>query len=216
MHTSTITPSPGFTSDDFAVFQLPGLDERMAAIQERIQPKFRTLGGRLAEELSLLSGQEMHLHIARHARRKVNPPKDTWMSVCGSKRGYKAHPHFQLGLFNDHLFLWLALIYELPNKKNIASAFLNRLDEVVRGVPESFVISQDHMKKEAVTAGHMSEADWKATLVRFRDVGKAELLIGRHLAADDEVLRDEDELAAFALSTYETLLPLYRIATDAQ
>lgn len=164
----------------------------------------------------MLSGREMHLHIARHARRKVNPPQDTWLSICSNKRGYKAHPHFQLGLFDDHLFLWLALIYEVPNKQNIASAYLNRLEDVTAAVPASFVVSQDHMKKEAVAAGEISEADWRAAFVRFRDVGKAELLIGRHLAADHEVLRSEDELAAFALSTYETLLPLYHIASDAQ
>ncbi|MFD0959328.1 YktB family protein [Paenibacillus chungangensis] len=216
MSTSTITSYTGFTSDDFAVFQLPGLEERMAAIQNQIQPKFRSIGKRLTEELFILSGREMHLHIARHARRKVNPPKDTWLSICSNKRGYKAHPHFQLGLFDDHLFLWLALIYEVPNKQNIASAYLNRLEDVIEAVPDSFVVSQDHMKKEAVAAAVMSEADWRTALIRFRDVGKAELLIGRHLAADDELLRDEDELAAFALSTYETLLPLYHIATDAQ
>ncbi|MUT66131.1 DUF1054 domain-containing protein [Paenibacillus sp. NEAU-GSW1] len=202
----------GFEQADFDVFKLDGLDERMAAIQERIQPKFRAIGGHLAGELAVLSGNEMHLHIARHARRKVNPPKDTWLAVCDNKRGYKAHPHFQLGLFDDHLFLWLALIYEVPNKKNIASAYLKRMDEVIAAVPAGYEMSLDHTKKESIAVSGMSKKDWKEALVRFRDVQKAELLIGRHVPVGDPLLRDGEALLRFAAETYETLMPLYRMA----
>lgn len=208
----TTAPLAGFTQADFNIFLLPGLEERMAAIQERIQPKFRAIGERLTGEIAVLAGNEMHLHIARHARRKVNPPKDTWLAVCDNKRGYKAHPHFQLGLFDNRLFLWLALIYELPNKRNIASAYLNQLDDVIATVPEHYVLSFDHMKKDSIPAGSMNRQQWREALIRFRDVQKTELLIGRHVAAEDELLRDGDALLEFASSTFETLMPLYRIA----
>lgn len=204
---------PAFNKTDFEVFQLIGLEERMVAIQERIQPKFRAIGEQLTLELSLHAGNEMYLHIARHARRKVNPPKDTWLAICSNKRGYKAHPHFQLGLFDDHLFLWFALIYEVPNKKNIAEAYLNRLDEVVASVPKEYVVSLDHMKKESIQVSSMTRQDWTDALVRFRDVQKAELLIGRHIGADDSLLRDGDSLLKFAQATYEQLIPLYKMAS---
>lgn len=202
----------GFTQEDFDVFQLEGLEERMAGIQERIQPKFQAIGERLAGELAVHAGDEMHLHIAKHARRKVNPPKDTWLSICNNKRGYKSHPHFQLGLFDDHLFLWLALIYEVPNKAQIATAYLDKLDDVIASVPENYMISLDHTKKEATRIGDMSTEDWNKALVRFRDVQKAELLIGRHIPADDALLRSGDILLKFASSTFETLMPLYRMS----
>ncbi|RJE90614.1 DUF1054 domain-containing protein [Paenibacillus sp. 1011MAR3C5] len=212
--TSTAATSSleGFTSHDFDVFQLQGLEERMLGIQERIQPKFRALGERLTAELAPSAGKEMHLHIARHARRKVNPPKDTWLAICDNKRGYKAHPHFQLGLFDDHLFMWLALIYEVPNKKGIAAHLMNHLDEVRSAVPADYVLSMDHMKKDCTVTGGMSEEDWKSTLIRFRDVQKAELLIGRHVVAGGELLQDGDALLAYASSTYEQLMPIYRMA----
>ncbi|MFF2887894.1 DUF1054 domain-containing protein [Paenibacillus sp. NPDC057967] len=212
--TSTALPSSleGFTSHDFDVFQMQGLEERMQGIQERIQPKFRALGERLTAELAPSAGKEMHLHIARHARRKVNPPKDTWLSICDNKRGYKAHPHFQLGLFDDHLFLWLALIYEVPNKKGIAAHLMNHLDEVKAVVPADYVLSMDHMKKDCTVIGDMSDEDWKQALIRFRDVQKAELLIGRHVKADDKLLHDGDALLAYASATYEQLMPIYRMA----
>jgi len=212
--TSTATTSSlaGFTPHDFEVFQLQGLEERMQGIQERIQPKFRAIGERLTAELAPSAGKEMHLHIARHARRTVNPPKDTWLAVCDNKRGYKAHPHFQLGLFDDHLFLWLALIYEVPNKKAIAAHLMNHLDEVRAAVPSDFVLSMDHMKKDCVVTGDMSEEDWNSTLVRFRDVQKAELLIGRHIKPGDKRLQDGEALLAYASATYEQLMPIYRMA----
>lgn len=215
--TATTTPSvAGFTSSDFDVFQLQGLEERMQGIQTKIQPKFRAIGERLTGELELRSGNEMYLHIAKHARRKVNPPKDTWLAICDNKRGYKAHPHFQLGLFDDHLFIWLALIYEVPNKKNIAANLLNHLDEVIAAVPQDYVLSMDHMKKGCASTGDMTEEDWQTSLVRFRDVQKAELLIGRHLQSDDKLLLDGEALLAYATSTYEQLMPLYRLACSSR
>ncbi|CAM3955680.1 DUF1054 domain-containing protein [Paenibacillus alkaliterrae] len=202
----------GFTQADFDVFQLQGLEERMAAIQNQIQPKFRAIGERLSADIAVHAGNEMYLHVARHARRKVNPPKDTWLAICSNKRGYKAHPHFQLGLFDDHLFIWLAFIYEVPNKSGIATAFINQLDDMIAAVPNDYVLSLDHMKKDSTVVRDMSRKDWSDALVRFRDVQKAELLIGRHVQAGDALLLDGDALLQFASSAYETLMPLYRMA----
>jgi uncharacterized protein YktB (UPF0637 family) len=212
MATKTTNGLIGFTQEDFDVFQLEGLEERMAGIQGLIQPKFQAIGERLAGELAVHAGDEMYLHIAKHARRTVNPPKDTWLSICNNKRGYKSHPHFQLGLFDDHLFLWLALIYEVPNKSQIATAYLDKLDDVIAAVPDNYMISLDHTMKEATRTGDMSTEDWNKALVRFRDVKKAELLIGRHIPADDMLLRSGDILLKFASSTFETLMPLYRMS----
>src|SRR5690625_444201 len=102
----------------------------MKAIQERIQPKFREIGTRLTDDLSSMIGSEMYLHIARHARRTVNPPNDTWLAIAGNKRGYKKHPHFQIGLWDDRVFIWLAFIYELPGKAEIAGTFLQNIGEI--------------------------------------------------------------------------------------
>ncbi len=135
-----------FNKEDFQTFLIDGLDERMEAIQNRIQPKFQAIGEELVSYLSEKTGQELYLHIAKHARRTVNPPKDTWLAIADNKRGYKKHPHFQVGLFDDHLFIWLALIYELPNKQKIAQNYLDSFTEI-KSLPKSFVVSLDHTKK---------------------------------------------------------------------
>ncbi|HWO74851.1 MAG TPA: DUF1054 domain-containing protein [Bacillus sp. (in: firmicutes)] len=205
-------PFTGFTQSDFDTFHIEGLEARMEAIESRIRPKFREIGEILTNDLSALAGNEMYLHIAKHARRTVNPPKDTWLAIANNKRGYKQHPHFQIGLFDDHVFIWLAFIYELPNKAEIAQTFLKKLKQVQTIVPEDYVISQDHMKKEAFSVQELGKKGLKQTLERFRDVKKAEFLIGRHIESDNPILQNGTEFVALAKETFATLMPLYKLA----
>jgi uncharacterized protein YktB (UPF0637 family) len=202
----------GFVQADFDTFSIDGLDARMEAIRGRIQPKFKVIGEKLCDNVAMLAGNEMFLHIAKHARRKVNPPVDTWMALCHNKRGYKQHPHFQIGLFDDRVFIWLALIYELPNKKAIAGNFLEQIGEISEMIPAEFVLSFDHMKKDAVSAGSLTEEALEEALIRFRDVKKAELLVGRHIMAGQPVLKDGEAFVQLAKDTFTTLMPLYRMA----
>lgn len=65
----------GFSEADFNVFTIGGLDERMEAIKTQIRPKFEELSTHFAPTLSSLVGDEIFVHVAKHARRTVNPPK---------------------------------------------------------------------------------------------------------------------------------------------
>lgn len=200
----------GFTEIDFDVFQIDGLANRMQAIQQHIQPKFNQIGIELTDYLAAKLGNEMYLHIAKHARRTVNPPKDTWLAVADNKRGYKKHPHFQVGLFDDRLFIWLAFIYELPSKPKIAQAFLDQA-EIFDQLSDDFVISFDHMKKDAIPASQLSEQH----LNRFRDVKKAELLIGKQIDKDEASQISGDDLIKLIKASYDQLLPFYQLGKAA-
>ncbi|WP_017727143.1 YktB family protein [Halalkalibacterium ligniniphilum] len=204
----------GFTQNDFNTFQINDLDGRMEAIRDRIQPKFKEIGDILCDDITALAGNEMFVHIAKHARRTVNPPKDTWLAICDNKRGYKKHPHFQVGLFDDHVFLWLAYIYELPHKEEIAEKLLNNLTKVKQTIPSNYVISLDHMKKDAYSFGKLTDAELIKHLERFRDVKKAEFLVGRHIPSTDPILQDGEAFLALAKETFATLMPLYRLSFE--
>src|SRR5690606_40297107 len=134
----------GFTKEDFDVFTIDGLENRMDALITHVRPKLEELGYHFAPTLSSLTGDEMFPHVAKHARRTINPPKDTWVAFANNKRGYKAHPHFQIGLWGTHLFMQFAVIYEAANKEKFAREALTRLDEIRRIVPDGFVWSGDH------------------------------------------------------------------------
>lgn len=200
----------GFTKEDFDTFHIVGLDERMNAIKERIQPKFKEIGDAIIDDIAALAGNEMYVHIAKHARRTKNPPNDTWLAIASNKRGYKKHPHFQIGLFDDHVFLWLAYIYELPNKKAIAETLLDHIGEIKKEIPKDFVISVDHTKKEAFS---INEEDMLTNaLERFRDIKKGEFLIGKQISSDDPLLTDEGKFIDLAKDTFKTLMPIYQLS----
>lgn len=202
----------GFHQEDFETFAIAGLDERMKAIQNRIQPKFQAIGTELIEHVQDKLDNDMFLHIAKHARRTVNPPRDTWLAIAANKRGYKKHPHFQVGLFDDHVFIWLACIYELPNKKEIATGFIDHMDDILQVVPGNFAVSLDHTKKDAQT---LALINLQEALDRFYHVKKAEFLIGQHLPTNDKRIADGSAFMGVAKDTIDTLLPLYRIALNA-
>ncbi len=201
----------GFHQNDFNTFQINGLAERMSAIQQRIQPKFKQIGPLLVEHLSEKLGIEMHLHIAKHARRTVNPPNDTWLAVSNNKRGYKKHPHFQVGLWDDRVFVWLAFIYELPDKSLIASTFLDHEEKMGETIPSDYLISMDHMKKDATPIEQLNLSN---TLIRFRDVKKAELLIGKYFKESDPILQNGDDFVEAVKNIYTTLIPIYELAYE--
>ncbi|GKU82340.1 YktB family protein [Niallia sp. NCCP-28] len=203
----------GFNQKDFDTFTIEGLEERMKAIQERIQPKFRIIGEALTSELSVKTGNEMFLHIAKHARRTINPPKDTWLAISANKRGYKQHPHFQIGLFDDHVFIWLAYIYELPQKAEYAKTFLENLNQIKTAIPDNYMISSNHMKKDAKKVG---ETDLQQALERFQDVKKAEFLVGQHIQASDSILANGNQFMDLVEQTFETLLPLYQLSLNSR
>lgn len=200
----------GFEQNDFDTFKIDGLEDRMAAIRERIQPKFKAIGDEVVDDLAAQLGNEMFIHIAQHARRTVNPPNDTWMAFSSSNRGYKMLPHFQIGLWDDRLFVWLAYIYELPTKSEIAEKFLNKQDDLEQMIPKDYDISMNHMKK---SDERLEELDFNKVLERFKKVKSAELLIGKQFEPNDPTLKNGKEFLKEIKSIYNTLIPIYQLST---
>lgn len=199
-----------WTSEDFNVFSIEGLENRMNALQTNIQPKFETIGEQISMYLSARGTGEFFPHVAKHARRTVNPPNDSWVAFAPAKRGYKALPHFQIGLWGTHLFIILAVIYENPDKKGIAERLCKK-QKLVTSLPEDFVISGDHMKPEAFKINEIGTNGVEHLLERLDSVKKAELIIGRHLSRDQATDLSELEFFDFAEETIDQLFPIYDI-----
>ncbi|MGK4151050.1 DUF1054 domain-containing protein [Kurthia gibsonii] len=200
-----------WTNQDFDVFTIDGLEPRMDALKERIRPKFEELGAIFSNYFTTQLGEEFFPHVAKHARRKTNPPNDSWVAFAPYKRGYKAMPHFQIGLFESHLFINLAVIYEAPNKVAIANHLLEH-EDLITALPASFYISGDHMSPKT---DEISVESAEKILMRFRDVKKGEVLIGVKVLRDDAIQLSEKELLALIEQTFETLLPIYRAMVSA-
>lgn len=202
----------GFTQADFDVFRITGLDERMTALKASIRPKLEFLGEQFSGELSVLAGNEMFSHVAKHARRTVNPPDDTWVAFADNKRGYKKHPHFQIGLWQSHLFIWYAVIDEAPHKAEIGSLLEKKIDYLRKHVPDEFVWSDDHRKPEATKMKDLSDEQLLHLFQRLQSVKKSEILCGVHLPREEAVRLSGPQLVEFIHETFVKLIPLYKLS----
>ncbi|USK71505.1 YktB family protein [Peribacillus asahii] len=200
-----------FTASDFNTFTIDGLEERMDALKERIRPKLQDLGDYFAQQLSIMTGEEIFPHVAKHARRTINPPKDTWVAFAANRRGYKMMPHFQIGLWETHLFVWFAVIYEAPNKAEFGKKLEENADLLKSIVPESFVWSIDHMRPDVIPHNELNTEDLLSMFKRLQTVKKAEILCGIQIPREEAVQLTDKELIDTIQYTFETLLPLYKL-----
>ncbi len=200
-----------FNKEDFNVFDIQGLDERMAGIRERIQPKFRhfaAAGARLI--VSEDEADSVPVHVAKHLRRTKHAPENTWCAIGGDARGYKKYPHFQIGIAKDGVSFYLCLIDQPVKEKEMAAALLERIPELEQ-LPRDYVVSVDHTVSAVLP---IEAVDWQPVLIRLRDVKKAELLIGRKLAPADPRLATEEGTLAVMEETLRELLPIYRACME--
>ena len=83
---------------DFDTFVLDGFAPRMDAIKTSLRPKLVAIAERLCPRVSEVAGRAVYVHVAKHARRTVNPPPETWAAFSHEARGYKKTPHFALAV----------------------------------------------------------------------------------------------------------------------
>ncbi|WP_045515434.1 YktB family protein [Neobacillus niacini] len=204
----------GFNNEDFDVFQIDGLETRMEALKERIRPKLESLGLHFAPTLTTLTGDEQFVHVAKHARRTINPPKDTWVAFANNPRGYKMLPHFQIGLWQTHLFIWFAVIYEAPQKQEFAARLTKKINKIYKETPKDFVWSLDHTKPESVPHGQLSKEDLRGMFERLEKVKKAEILCGYEIKRDEVLNLNNEDFLQQVENVFNKVAPLYKIALN--
>lgn len=201
----------GFTNEDFNVFKIEGFEQRMDALKINIRPKLEALGNIFTPTLTVLSGDEMFPHVARHARRTVNPPKDTWVAFSNNTRGYKMLPHFQIGLWETHIFIWFAVIYEAKDKAEFGHSLETNLDKIYAEIDDNFVWSQDHTRPDAFMQKNLSKNDLKTMFQRLQTVKKAEILCGYHIPKEEAVAMSAEQFIEKAESIFKQLVMLYKL-----
>lgn len=201
----------GFTNEDFDLFLIDGLDARMEKLISTLRPKLAHLGEHFAPALSVLTGEEIFPHVAKHARRTINPPNDTWVAFANNKRGYKMVPHFQIGLWHTHLFVWFAVIYESPLKVEYGKKFEKNIGKIIGEIPSTFVWSGDHMKPDAKAMKDMSKDDLMQLFKRVQTIKKAEILCGINIPREQVVEMSGEQLIDHIQDTFNTLVPLYKM-----
>ncbi|WP_416826990.1 YktB family protein [Ectobacillus polymachus] len=201
-----------FDTQDFSAFSVQGLDERMEEIKKYVRPKLEQLGETFQSFFTKELNEPFFYHVAKHARRTVNPPSDTWVAFAPSKRGYKMLPHFQIGLWGTHMFVYFGLIYECPQKAEYARALLSHLEEIKR-MPKHFVWSTDHTKPNAIPGSTLNDEQLTTIFRKLETVKKAELLTGIHISKEEAIKMSDYEFMEIIQNSFSTLLPLYTLTS---
>lgn len=203
----------GFTEADFDVFEVPGLELRMEALKANLRPKLQQLGEDFYGYLSELLGTPMYAHVAKHARRTVNPPKDSWVAFSFDKRGYKKHAHFQIGAWQTHAFATFGLIYESPLRHSYARELKAHADEVVSRVPRDYIWIPNHMDPGWIPAKDVTAEKLTELANKMASGRQGELLVGIRIPRAEAVQMSGITFEQKVAQCFETLAPLYELAT---
>jgi uncharacterized protein YktB (UPF0637 family) len=206
--------SPAFATADFKVFDVTGFQPRMSEIRERIRPKLEAFGHSLVPGIAHATGGQAFAHVARHARRTVNPPDDTWVAFCANARGYKKHPHFKVAVSRQCVRFLFEIGPEHADKKRFGAAWkksAGKLGPVIRRVQGLAWFKNEHDEEPSGMLSDMtaeSFAGLSDELTRTRD---GQLVLGRVIAATEAARWKEAQYRSSALETFRALAPLCRL-----
>ena len=207
-------PGAAFGRADFKVFDVNGFQPRMEEIRARIRPKLETFGKSLAPAVARSVGGETFAHVAKHARRTVNPPDDTWVAFGPDARGYKKHCHFKIAVSRHCVRFLFEVGPEYADKKRWAAAWTKnagKLGPVLRRMKDLAWFKNEHDEAPSAALSELGPDEFIALaneIVRTRD---GQLVLGRVVAAEAAARWTEAEYRAAALETFRALIPLYRL-----
>src|SRR5947199_9065718 len=176
-------PSLAFVTGDFKVFDVEGFRPRMAELRSRVRPKLEVLGKSLAPAVSRSLGGEVFAEVAKHVRRTVNPPDDTWVAFSPDARGYKKHCHFKVAVSRHCVRFLFEVGPEHADKKRWAAAWKRnapRLAPVLRRVKGLAWFNNEHDEEAAAPFADLSPERLPALadeLTRTRD-GRLVVVLG--------------------------------------
>ncbi|MFT3658268.1 DUF1054 domain-containing protein [Staphylococcus ureilyticus] len=198
-----------FKANDFKAFTVDGLDNRMEALNKHVRPQLHKLGEYFSQYLEATTGEVFYPHVAKHARRSVNPPKDTWVAFATNNRGYKMLPHFQIGLFENQLFVMYGVMHEAKDKAQRVKVFEEQF-QTLKNLPSDYSLSLDHMSQEKTYIANMSDDDIQSAIDRVKKVKKGELFVARTLAPNANELKTDKAFLNFLEETFAQLLKFYK------
>lgn len=196
-----------FKPKDFKAFNVEGLDARMEALNEYIRPQLHELGEYFSDFFTSQTGETFYPHVAKHARRSVNPPKDTWVAFATNKRGYKMLPHFQIGMFEDQLFVMFGIMHEAKDKATRAKVF-ERKFKAIQQLPDDYRVCLDHMKPDKPFIKDLTDDDLKEAIQRAINVKKGEFFIARAITPQDKRLKSDKAFIAFFRRNLRSVLTI--------
>ncbi|MGH7369970.1 MAG: DUF1054 family protein [Candidatus Methylomirabilaceae bacterium] len=207
-------PFDGFFEKDFRVFAIPDFAGRMAAIRAQIQPKLLALADELGPRLRSIAGGEVFHHVAKHMRRTVNPPEDTWVAFGPEKRGYKKTQHFKVAISRHCARFLFEIGPEYADKGKWTRAWqreIARLAPKLRKASGFGWYKNEHDDDPAALLEQLSPAEISRLALELTRRKDGQLVLGRRLDQAEILRLNPGAFTQAALVTFADLAPLYRL-----
>ena len=204
----------GFTAKDFQVFAIPGFADRMAAIRKQIQPKLFSLAEEIGPKLKATVGSEVFSHVAKHMRRTVNPPDDTWVAFGPEKRGYKKAQHFKIAISRHSVRFLLEIGPEYADKARWAKAWQREAGRLASALKKGSALGwykNEHDEDPAAILANLSPQEIGGLAGELSRRKDGQLIFGRRLDQAETLRQTPQGFERAALATFAELSPLYRL-----
>jgi uncharacterized protein YktB (UPF0637 family) len=201
----------GFYRADFQVFEVEGFSQRMAQLYATVRPKLLRLGDELVPEMARKLDLEFFPHVARHARRTVNPPPETWCAFGPSARGYKRYPYLGLCISRFGLHARVVVKSEADSRPQMAAVLQRRAAELTRALDGTMVARYDNWDFHALPPAVRADAElWRQLAGGLaKKTGGIDLGVAWPIREALKVDREE------VLEGFRELEPLYRACRSA-
>ena len=197
----------GFTYNDFRVFKIEDFSARMDEIYARIRPKLLKLGDGLAPELGRKLHMEFFPHVAKHLRRSVNPPPETWAAFGPSPRGYKRYGYLALCISAVGLHARAVVKSEADRRPEMAEKIAACAGELEKSLRGTRIARYDNWECDELPAEAPADRELFGALSESLTARTGGIDLGFGWPVTEAVRLDRAEL----LDAFRELEPLYRI-----
>ncbi|MGT2397695.1 DUF1054 family protein [Staphylococcus aureus] len=141
----------------------------MEALNEYIRPQLHELGEYFSDFFTSQTGETFYPHVAKHARRSVNPPKDTCGCFSTAKEAIKCYLISKLVCLKINCLLCLESCMKQKIKQHVQK-FLKENLKLIQQLPDDYRVCLDHMKPDKPFIKDLTDDDLKEAIQRAINV----------------------------------------------
>ena len=197
----------GFTAVDFEVFSVDDFSERMQQIYAHVRPKLIRLGDELAPEIARRLHMEFFPHVAKHARRTVNPPSETWAAFGPSPKGYTRFGFLGLYISGAGIHARAVVKSEADMRPEMGRLLKARGAQLAKGFNGTRIARYDKWDFHQMPEEAAADADFFSALGQSLEKKSGGIDVGFGWKAREAMRLDRQEV----VDAFRELEPLYRM-----
>ena len=197
----------GFRTRDFEVFAVADFSARMELIFQHVRPRLVKVGNELAPELSRKLHLEFFPHVAKHARRTVNPPAETWAAFGPSPKGYKRYGYLALCVSAAGLHARAVVKTEADHRPEMGAKIRAKASELAKSFRGTKIARYEQWNFRNLPTATAAEPAFFETVADAFDKKTGVLDVGFGWTVRDAIQLERAEL----LEAFAELAPLYRV-----